>query len=178
MGRRGPAPLPDRLLQLRGSNRAGRRGVEPEPDRKRKPRCPTWLPKSCRAHFRALVRQLFAMGVLAALDVEALARYCRLVERYREAEKWIEENGVAYIVRGRPLKDDTGNQIPDSGAILAVKTFPQVREARALAALLVTHEREYGLTPSARARLAGEGDAGAGGSRGGEGGKARFFGTG
>ncbi len=176
MGRRGPAPLPNRILELRGSNRAGRRGTEPEPEKpKRAPKCPTWLPKKCRAHFRSLVRQLHAMGVLATIDIEALARYSRLVYRYREAEAWIEENGTAYIVRGRPLKGDDGKPIPESGPILSVKTFPQVREARALASQLLNLEREYGLTPSARARLAT--DEGGAPSAGGAGGKSRFFGT-
>lgn len=172
MGSRGPAPLPNRLLELRGSNRAGRRGTEPEPDRTKKPKCPTWLPKKCRAHFRRLVRQLFAMGVVAEIDVEALARYARLVQRYHDAEEWIEEHGSSYIVRGRPMKDDEGKPVPDSGPIIAVKTFPQVREARALADQLLKLEREYGLTPSARARLAtDDGAKGAGAADG----KGRFF---
>lgn len=174
MGLRGPSPTAKAILALRGSNRAERRGDEPVPDR-RPPRVPTWLPKDGRPIYRELVRQLDAMGILGRPDQHLLARYVQLMLRWLQAEKFLNENGQTYLVRGRGKKNpETGEREP--GPVIGVKTYPQVRIARALAGELLRMEDRMGLSPSARARLAGF--TGTGGAAGGGDTKGAYFAAG
>ncbi len=81
------------------------------------------------------------MGVLTRVDGNALARYCRLWSRWRKAESFIEEKGEMY-----PLRDD-------KGGVKCFMQWPQVAIANKLAQQLTRLEQEFGMTPSARARL-------------------------
>jgi P27 family predicted phage terminase small subunit len=81
------------------------------------------------------------MGVLTKADGNTLSRYCRLWSRWRKAEAFIDQHGEVY-----PLKDDAGN-------VKCVQQWPQVAIANKLAQQLTRLEQEFGLTPSARARL-------------------------
>jgi len=106
-----------------------------------RPKCPTWLDEEAKAAWRQVVPMLEGMGVLTKADGNALARYCRIWSRWRKAEDFIDEHGLVY-----PLKDDDGN-------VKCVQQWPQVSIANKLAQQLTRLEGEFGLTPSARARL-------------------------
>jgi P27 family predicted phage terminase small subunit len=105
------------------------------------PKCPSWLDKDAKAAWRQIVPMLEQMGVLTRIDVNALARYCRLWSRWRRAEKFIEEKGEVYT-----LRDEKGN-------VRCVQQFPQVGIANKLAQQLTRLEQEFGMTPSARTRI-------------------------
>jgi len=142
MGRRGPAPTPTAILKLRGSALVTRQRERCEvrapaglPDR------PDWLDADGRSAWDQIVPQLDAMGVLSRIDGNALSRYCRLWTRWRKMEDFIAERGEMY-----PLKDETGN-------VKCFQQWPQVAIASKLALLLTRMEQEFGMTPSARARL-------------------------
>lgn len=152
MGARGPQPTPDGILELRGSNRAGRRGAEPQPDR-RPPRVPTWLPKTMRAVFRELCRQLADMGILGTCDRNLVARYVQVMHRWLQAEAFMNEHGQTYVVRGRPKRQKDGTVV--EGPVLGVRIYPHVKISKALTAQLLQMEDRMGLSPAARARLAG-----------------------
>lgn len=81
------------------------------------------------------------MGVLAVVDENALARYCRLHTRWRQAEKQVEQDGQTIMVVSREGKKLAKN--------------PAASLAAELAAHLLRLEQSFGLTPSARASLAG-----------------------
>src|SRR5687768_839200 len=108
MGARGPAPTPAKILELRGSNRAGRRGEEPKPD-PRPPAPPKWMPAQAREVFRDVVLQLQFMGILGRCDVHVLARYAAALVRWRAMEEFLLENGQVYVRRGRGGRDAKGN---------------------------------------------------------------------
>ncbi len=135
MGARGPAPTPTAVLKLRGSWLAKDRTGEPEPSHDR-PRCPAWLDSCAKNLWRRLIPQLEAMGVLGTCDRNAVARYCLTFSKWRRAETFLMKHGDTATVRGE------------------LKPYPQVKMAMALADQLLKLEREFGLTPSARARLA------------------------
>jgi len=142
MGRRGPPPTPTAVLKLRGSTlvtkqREAREVKAPSG----RPACPRWLDKDAKAAWKYIVPILEGMGVLTRADVNALSRYCRLWSRWRKAELFIDEHGEVY-----PLKDDVGH-------VKCVQQWPQVSIANKLAQQLTRLEQEFGLTPSARARL-------------------------
>ena len=141
MGTRGPPPTPTNILDMRGSWRAKRNPAEPQPERGR-PRCPRWLDDTAKTAWKRLVPQLDRMGVLTRVDANALARYCRLWSRWRQAEEFLQQRGDSFLVR-----DGAGN-------VKGVKAYPQVRMANQLAEQLLRLENHFGLTPAARARLA------------------------
>jgi len=141
MGRRGPVPTPTSILKLRGSTLATQRRQKDEargpagaPDR------PDWLDEAARKMWDHLLPMLDGMGVLTRIDGNALARYCRLWSRWRKMEKFIEEKGEMYPLRG------------ESGQVRCFQQWPQVAIAHRLALQLTKLEQEFGLTPSARAR--------------------------
>ena len=140
MGRRGPAPTPTAMLKLRGSWRAKTREGEPQPPPGR-PKCPQWLDDDAKKVWRQLVPQLDEMGVLTKVDANALARYCRLWSRWRQAEAFIDRHGEVY-----PLKDEHGK-------VRYFQQFPQVSIANKLAQQLTRLEQEFGMTPSARSQI-------------------------
>lgn len=81
------------------------------------------------------------MGILTRVDGNALARYCRFWSRWRKAEDFITERGEMY-----PIKDD-------QGSVKCFQQWPQVAIAHKLSQQLTKLEQEFGMTPSARARI-------------------------
>jgi P27 family predicted phage terminase small subunit len=128
-------------LHLRGSWRAKTRTREPQPPAAKVVR-PAWLDDEQAAAWDSLAPLLQKMGVLTVVDVEAFARYCVLYTRWRKAEAFLKQYGETYPVKNA------------AGQVEAFKMFPQVRIATALSEQLLKLELQFGLTPSARARLA------------------------
>ena len=146
MGLRGPPPTPRRVLELRGSPRAGLHPDAPSPESKR-PRPPDWLEGEARKLYLSLTKLLYAMRVMAVIDQHALARYAANSVLWREARDFVAKHGTTYAVRGRP---PYGQEL---GPVTGFKLYPQVKLALSLEEHLLRLEREFGLTPAARARL-------------------------
>lgn len=142
MGRRGPPPTPTAVLRLRGSSLVSQRRLEAEVKGPAgRPDPPDGLDEEARKMWDHLLPMLECMGVLTRIDGNALGRYCRLWSRWRKAEAYLDKHGEIY-----PLKDDQGR-------IKCVQQWPQVAIAIKLAQQLTRLEQEFGMTPSARARL-------------------------
>lgn len=129
MGRRGPPPTPTKVLKLRGSPLADGRKDEPEP-RKGKPSFPKWFDADAKRIWRSVTAELEHMGLLARADRNALMRYCHYMARWEVAAQEIQAGRV-------------------TDKVLAV--YDNYAEK------LLKLEVQFGLTPSARARLATEG---------------------
>jgi P27 family predicted phage terminase small subunit len=106
------------------------------------PRCPNYLDAVAKQVWRQVLPMLQKMGVLSRIDTNALIRYCTFWSHWRRAEAFIAKHGDVY-----PLKD--GN-----GRIKCMAQFPQVSIAHKLGMLLTRMEAEFGMTPSARTRIA------------------------
>jgi P27 family predicted phage terminase small subunit len=76
----------------------------PRPDRG-VPRRPGWLSPAAKAKFRQLARLLVKLGVLTALDGDALAAYCQALAELREATMALDRDGRTFI-------DEKGNVRP------------------------------------------------------------------
>jgi P27 family predicted phage terminase small subunit len=142
MGRRGPAPTPTPILQLRGSTLATQRRQNAEVQGPAGlPEPPDWLDAVARSAWDHVVPLLVSMGVLTRIDGNALARYCRLWSRWKNAEAFIDKHGMVYPLKG------------EDGKVKCLQQFPQVAIASKLSQQLTRLEQEFGMTPSARARI-------------------------
>ncbi|MCH8243661.1 MAG: phage terminase small subunit P27 family [Planctomycetes bacterium] len=140
MARPGRRPKPTAVKKATGN--PGRRPLnENEPQPEDGVRSPYGLRPRAKSAWRRLAPQLKKMGCLKRIDAEALARYCTLLARYWEAEKFIEKHGTSYPIRG------------EDGKVKYLQQVPQVGMANKLAPLLARLEQEFGMTPSARAAI-------------------------
>jgi len=97
---------------------------------------PTWLSREARAEWRRLVPELLKLGILARIDRAVLATYCETWADYFAAVKAVRKDGKWY----------TSN----SGA---KHQHPMVQVLAESRATLLRFAQEFGLTPSARARI-------------------------
>jgi len=145
MGKRGPARTPTALLKLHGSHRAtSREGKEPKP-KAAKPRPSVKLSAVERRVFNTVCGLVESMGLQAATDGNALARYSKNLVRYNSACEFIEKHGESYPVYDRH-KDGTKT-------IRIMKRFPESSLRNELETTLLRLEQQFGLTPAARASL-------------------------
>jgi len=139
----GPAPTPTKLKLLR--NNPGKRKLnraEPKPTTvKSVPAAPVWLGRLARNEWRRVARELVALRMLSTVDLSLLSIYCCEVERYRDAQAFVVENGSSYVIRDK------------DGAVRYVAQFPQVAIARAAADAVRKLASEFGFSPASRSRI-------------------------
>ena len=152
MGKRGPTPDPIEILKLKGTYRKDRHGGTPQPKVKAPP-CPAGLCPDGKKVWRNLTKHLLSMRLISEVDWPQLERYCIFFIRWRQCEQFIEKHGTTY-----PVKADNPDTYvvkpPDGGpCIVGWKLHPHVRESENLDHILKQIEANFGLTPSARARI-------------------------
>lgn len=118
---------------------------EPQP-RRDEPPCPTWLDKEAKAEWRRQAPELYAIGVLTAVDGSVLAAYCEAYSLWKRASVRLQKqarNDDKVLYDGILVTTKSGNVIlnPLQGACNVAR-----RDMVRLAA-------ELGLTPSSRANL-------------------------
>lgn len=153
MGLRGKPPTPTAILKARGSWLVNQRKGEPQPQRG-KPNCPAHLTDPQRAVWRRLCRLLDDMGVLTHADGCQLERYAVYYCRWRDCEGFIAKYGISFSVKN----EEPGNyivKVETGDPVVAFVEYPQVKESHRLHNALRQIEMNFGLTPSARARLTG-----------------------
>ncbi|AZF90288.1 MAG: terminase small subunit [Phage 5P_3] len=135
----GPAPTPTKLKELRGN--PGKRALnahEPQP-RAAKVTCPRWLPTAAKREWRRIAPELVRLGLLTVADRAALAAYC---------EAWAEAIMAHQALQREGYTFETEKGYRGVHPLVAVKNKALLR-MRAFGA-------EFGMTPSARARLSVE----------------------
>lgn len=139
---------PAALRNLEGDrNKAGKRAAavaNPEP-RRGAPRPPDWLKGEALAEWGRVVPELVAIGLLSVVDRAALTAYVNAWATFVSASADIEDRGT--IVRGRD-----GNSVKNPSVGMQRDALQQIK----------VWCGEFGLTPSARARMALPGEAPAG----------------
>jgi len=133
---RGRKPTPTALRVLRGNPRKRPLNArEPTPG----PLAldpPAWLDASAAAEWRRLAPMLGRLGVLTETDADALAAYCEAFTTWRQATQKVRQGGMVVV------KAD-GTAVVSPWLKVAQDAMGQLR------ALLI----EFGMTPSARARI-------------------------
>ena len=121
---------------------------EPKPARKIPP-MPSDISDKAKTVWPRLSQKLDRMGVLTVADELALERMCETYADILECEQDIRDNGYTYW---------------SDGETRLLKANPAVAAKRAFEALFKAYLVEFGLTPSSRARV--NGDGGEGGDEG------------
>jgi P27 family predicted phage terminase small subunit len=98
------------------------------------------LSEPAKAEWRRLAPELHRLGLLTVLDHTAFAAYCSSFARWVEADRLLQTEGL--LATG-----STGNTI----------AHPLFKVATQSARDMIKAGAEFGLTPSARARLAAGG---------------------
>lgn len=132
----GPPPKPTRLKLLQGN--PGKKALpknEPQPKRGIPTRPEGLTPEAKREWTRVTV-ELDRVGLLTIVDRAELTMYCQHWARWWEAQKIITTEGLSYTT--------------DKGE---VKLRPEVKSAQEDARLIRNFCADYGLSPSARARM-------------------------
>lgn len=147
MGTRGPKPLPSNVHRLRGNpskKSAGELLDEVRPPVEI-PDCPSHLLPDARREWKRITPLLEDLGLVAKIDMAALAVYCQAYGRWRQAERKIRELNAAdpETMPGLVGKTPSG--------YLQVSVWLQISNR----AVEVMHKFlcEFGMTPSARSRV-------------------------
>ena len=144
MGSRGPQKTPTVQLALVGSHRAkSREGKEPKP-KQAKPSTSIKLTTAEKRVFNKTYDMLKSMRLHAASDGNALARYAKNVVLYNAVQAACDEYGETVPV----VKTINGEDV-----VTGRKRSDESRIRNELESTLLRLEREFGLTPSARAGL-------------------------
>lgn len=138
MGKRGPQKTPTEVLKRRGSRRAKEPARVAEVKAAGEPVCPTWLDPAARDCWTWLAGELKTLRLLAAIDANTLARYCRTWSRWQRCQAVLIQHGETYVAIG-----STGQE--------SIKKRPEVEICARLATELATLEGALGLSPAARA---------------------------
>lgn len=132
----GRKPKPTALKMLAGN--PGKRALnhaEPKP-RAVVPRPPEHLSTEEKKKWKAVVRDLYPLGLVTAVDKDALAMYCTIFVRWLKAENLVRE-------KGEIIKTAAGNIIQNPYLSIANRALEQLNKLGA----------EFGMTPSSRSRV-------------------------
>ena len=141
---RGRKPKPTRIKKLHGN--PGRRPLNtaeamPEPAI---PSPPAFLSEDAKLEWNRVSEQLFRLGLLSHLDRSTLAAYCQAFSRWKQAEDAIAELAKRdQLSGGLMIKTSNGNLIQN----------PLVGTANKAMSEMMRYAVEFGMTPSARARV-------------------------
>ncbi len=111
---------------------------EPKPDKKA-PRCPAWLEEEAKKEWKRMGKTLEQLGLLTEMDMAAFAGYCQAYARWKEAEEFISQHGTM-------IRTPNGY----------LQQVPQVSIAQTNLKIMLKFCEQFGLTPSARSRIATE----------------------
>lgn len=152
MAQRGRKPKPTHLKVVQGN--PGKRQLnqdEPQPDRSTIPEPPDHLNAEAREEWDRAAMQLWHMGVLSHADRATLAAYCQAYGRWVQAERAIAEMAKRDDkTHGLMIRTSKGTAVQN----------PLVGTANKAKADMMRYAAEFGLTPSARTRLSGNGAGG------------------
>ena len=133
---RGRPPKP-RSSELLSGNRGRRESTDdPTPDQVDTTEPPDWLGGLAAEKFRELASMLTKSRVLTVSDVEQLAQYCTVWQRWREAEAKLVELGPVLTTSG-------GNLVQNPWLWTANKALDQMHKIGT----------DFGLSPASRTRV-------------------------
>lgn len=150
---RGRKPKPTHLKLIEGN--PGKRKVNPvEPVPLPELHAPPpFLPQEGQDEWKRVATELYNLGLLTVVDRTALAAYCHSYAIWKQATDAINQMAARdQLTRGLMIKTTNGNAIQN----------PLIGTANKAASDMVRYAAEFGMTPSARARISAQPPGGAG----------------
>lgn len=143
MGRRGPKPEPAAVKLQKGSSRRPV-GADPQEDGEESARAsriaaPAWLKNDGLKVWDRLAPRLSQMKLLASIDAETFARYCRNFARWLKMQKTLDDEGETYESESAHGK--------------LKRAHPAFLIADRLERQLASAEASFGLNPAERQRI-------------------------
>ncbi|PEL80046.1 phage terminase small subunit P27 family [Bacillus wiedmannii] len=108
--------------------------------KKDKVKPPTWLDSIAKKEFKRIAGELLDLDVITNIDVNALARYCDAYSDYVVATKIVREEG---------LMVEYTNKAAETNKV----AHPLLAKKKQFHEQMKSLEVEFGLTPSARAKI-------------------------
>jgi P27 family predicted phage terminase small subunit len=146
---RGPPPQPIHLKLLKGNpgKRALKRELQPEvPEELPEP--PAFLSEDAKGEWRRIIGEMVRLRLVTGVDTMLFACYCQSFSDWKSAVEAFNRTAERDpIMRGVLIKDRDGE----------ARQNPLVRIVRNAAETMLRAAGEFGLTPIARARIAGAG---------------------
>ena len=144
---RGRKKLPSHLKLVKGTARGElqkkkRDDIEPE-QLPEVPLPPVHLNAIAQEEWRRVSPQLYALRLLTAVDIAALVAYCEVYSTYRQADEILQTMAQADATKGLLLRTKKENIIQNP--MLGIRN-KALRD-------MVFYAAEFGMTPSARARI-------------------------
>ena len=141
----GRKPKPTGLKIIAGTDRADRRN-EPKPA-PALPEPPAFLSDEAKAEWTRTADQLYQLGILSKIDRAALGAYCQAYGRWEQAERALARMAERdAVTHGMMIKTTNGNAVQN----------PLLGTANKAMADMMRYAAEFGMTPSARARIKAE----------------------
>lgn len=143
----GRKPKPTNLKLIAGTDRADRRNdAEPKPA-PALPAPPAFLSEEAKAEWTRTAEQLYQLGILSKIDRAALGAYCQAYGRWEQAERALARMAERdAVTHGMMIKTTNGNAVQN----------PLLGTANKAMADMMRYAAEFGMTPSARARIKAE----------------------
>lgn len=138
--------VPTELKLIRGNPGKRKLNIKGHPGAGTAPDRPNWLTQEASEEWDRVVTELDRLKMLAKVDRAALIGHCEAVSQLREATEDIAERGVTLLVLEREFDDGTK-------LYAKVAKNPAVTVAQNAMAQIRGFCAEFGLSPSARARM-------------------------
>ena len=132
----GTQAKPQALKKLQGTYRPDRDGGAESKLSNKKPTCPAWLDKDAKNEWRRISKDLYDAGLLRNVDGTALANYCHNYSIWKQASLLVQEKGILVITKNKNIIQNPALGIANVAARDMMKAL-----------------KEFGMTPSSRARL-------------------------
>ncbi len=147
MGQRGPSPKPTALRVLQGNpGKLKLNPHEPQPAvAARDLPCPAWMSPEASKVWTRLRPDL---PWLSVVDVDVLAAYCSTYVRWRQAEDFLESQGLTF-----EIWETTGKGKQKRSKLKFIQQRPEVAIAHKCLLMLCKLGGELGLSPASRTRI-------------------------
>ncbi|MCP4897600.1 MAG: phage terminase small subunit P27 family [bacterium] len=139
---KGRKPTPTAQKKARGN--PGKRPLSNgEPQFSTGTSCPRWLPEDAKTEWKRVYPELTNQKVLTKVDRQALVAYCLAWAEVKQLTEFLAQH------KRHTVKTST-----------TVKAMPEVAMRQAAIQTMLKAAAELGMSPSARSRVQGSGDAG------------------
>lgn len=153
MGERGPPKKPTEIKILQGIPGGQHKLTphEPKPEPVEGARAPKELTDEGREIWEREALKLEKLGLLTEIDLTAFARYCDMQAKWLGAKRFLDERGFNYEIYWEQTPEEI--KAGKKKVLKYICQYPEVSIYNQLGQQLARLEKNFGMTPSARASI-------------------------